>query len=171
MQANLWKLLKVFGNEARIYILRLLLKYEMASLSDIAYALECNYGLKITISGVLKHIKILENAGLIRHESGGVRLDEPDARKTVYLLQGKERIEKIIELGEQIADLLKCGLMFKKTAEIARRIQGIGPGYREERRRLKYWLNQLEKEEIMKNLTEDEKDKVKLWKIIIRYAE
>ena len=94
MQANLWKLLKVFGNEARIYILRLLLKYEMASLSDIAYALECNYGLKITISGVLKHIKILENAGLIRHESGGVKLDEPDARKTVYLLQGKERIDE-----------------------------------------------------------------------------
>jgi len=164
------RLLKIFGNKIRVEILRLLLNREMASLSDILHALKHGCGFDLTISGIFKHIKILENAGLIHHESGGITLQEPDARKTVYLLQGKERVEKIIKLVEKITELVECGLVFKKAAEAARKIQGIGPGYRKERKNLKSWLKRLEKKEIMENLTEDEIEKIKLWKILIKYT-
>jgi len=145
----------------------------MASLSDVVHTLERDYGLKITISGVFKHMKILEKAGLVRHESGGITdaLEEPDARKTIYMLEGRERVAKILQLDEQVVDLLGTGLMFKKTAELARKVRGIGPRYRDKRKLLEHWLDQLEKEIELGNLTEDEKEKVKLWRIITKYPE
>lgn len=142
----------------------------MASLSDVVHALERDHRLKITISGVFKHMKMLEKAGLVRHESGGIKLEEPDARKTIYLLEGRERVEKILQLEEQVVGLLRSGLLFKRTAELAREVQGIGPRYRKERELLESWLGQLEKERELGNLTEDEKEKVKLWRIITRYS-
>lgn len=141
----------------------------MASLSDIVRLLERNYGLKLTISGLFKHMKLLEKAALVRHESGGLILEQPDARKTIYLLEGKERVKKILQLEEQVTNLLESGLIFKKTAEIARRVRGIGPIYGRERKLLESWLDRLEKE--LENLTEEEKEKVKLWRIITKYAE
>jgi Mn-dependent DtxR family transcriptional regulator len=143
----------------------------MVSLSDVARALERDHGLKITISGVFKHMKILEKAGLVRHESGGIKLEEPDARKTIYMLEGRERVEKILQLDKQVVDLLTTGLMFKKTAELARKVRGIGPRYKDERKLLESWLDQLEKEKEFENLTEGEKEKVKLWRIITKYSE
>lgn len=140
----------------------------MASLSDVVRVLKLDYGLELTISGVFKHMKLLEKAGLVRRESGGIKLEEPDARKTIYMLEGKERVIKILELQERAVDLLKSGLVFKKTAEIARKVRGIGPIYARERKLLESWLNRLEKE--AENLTQEEKEKMKLWKIITKYA-
>lgn len=170
MRVDSWKPLKIFGNKARVHILRLLLKCEIASLSDIVRAIERDHGLKISISGVFKHMKILENAGLIRHESGAFD-EEPDARKTIYLLEGKERVEKILQLEEQAVELLRTGLVFKKTAELARRVRGIGPRYRRERKLLTDALDKLQKEREWANLTKEEKEKVKLWRIITKYSE
>lgn len=145
----------------------------MASLSDVVRALERYHGLKISISGVFKHMKILEKAGLVRHVSGGIYplKGEPDARKTIYMLQGKERVENILKLEEQAVDLLRAGLEFKKTAELARKVRGIGPRYRRERRLLTDALDRLEKERELGNLTEEEKEKIKLWRIITKYEE
>jgi DNA-binding transcriptional ArsR family regulator len=163
LQAPSWRFVKILGNKARVHILQLLLDCEMASLSDIVRALERDHGLKITVSGVFKHAKALEKAGLVRHESGGF-LPEPDARKTIYMLEGRKRVARILELEKQMVDLLRTGLVFRRTAELAREVRGIGPGYRAERVNLIFWLDQLEKE--MGNLTEDEKEKLRLWRII-----
>jgi len=168
LQTN-WKDLKIFGNEARVYILTFLLKSEMASLSDILHVLKHNHQMQITISGVFKHIRILEKAGLVRRESGGIKLAEPDARKTIYFLEGKERVERLLQLGQRVTILLNTSSVFSKTAHIARRIQGIGPRYAVDLKLLRDSLDRLEKETGPKNLTEDEKEKMKLWKIIANH--
>lgn len=144
----------------------------MASLSDLVRMLERDHGLKITISGVFKHMKILEKAGLVHYKSGIFSANgEPDARKTIYLLEGRQRVKKILQLEEQAVDLLRTGLLFKRTAEVARKVEGIGPRYREERKLLESWLDQLEEEGKSGNLTEDEKEKVRLWRIITKYSQ
>lgn len=171
MEGNCWKIVKIFGSEVRVQILRLLLKGEIASLSDILRLLEKNYGIKLTISGLFKHMKVLEKTGLIRHESGGLALKEPDARKTIYLIENKERVQRILKLEEQVVAHMRIALMFKKASEIAREIRGIGPAYEKERKLLEAWLEKLEKERELGNLTEEEEDKIKLWKIITKYKE
>jgi DNA-binding Lrp family transcriptional regulator len=143
----------------------------MASLSEIAEKLEHDQGRKITLPGVLKHMKKLEKAGIVRQESG-IYLKEPDARKTIYLLEGKERVEKILkQLETSVGDLLRAGVIFSRTAKLARKIQGITPRHTGERERLESLLAQCESEKIYSYLTEDEKKKVKLWRMMTTLLE
>jgi len=167
-----WKLLHVFDNKVRVEIVKLLLQLEWRSLSDIAGKLEANRGWKMTLPGVLKHMKELENAGIIRHVSG-VYAKKPDARKTIYLLEGKERVKKILkQLENNILDPMEAGLTYNKTSEMARRVQGLGSRLdREEKRRLETLLSQCESERVYTHLTEDEKKKLKLWRMMIRLLE
>lgn len=171
MKVDSWRLLHVFQNKVRLEILRLLSKCEMASLSEIAQRLERYHGWRMTLPGVLKHMKELEKAGIVRQESG-VYLEEPDARKTIYLLEGKERVEKILEqLETSVGYLLQAGVVFSKTAELARRIQRMPRKLMEERRHLESLLAQCESKNIYGHLTEDEKKKVKLWKMMTTLLE
>jgi len=143
----------------------------MASLSEIAEKLEHNQDWKMTLPGVLKHLKKLEKAGIVRQESG-IYLKEPDARKTIYLLEGKERVEKILkQLESQISDLLQAGVIFSRTAKLARKIQGITPRQTGEREHFESLLTQCESEKIYNHLTEDEKKKVKLWRMMTTLLE
>jgi len=171
MKVDSWRLLYVFQNKVRVEILRLLLKCEMASLSEIAERLERMQGWRITLPGVLKHMKKLEEAGIVRQESG-VYLEEPDARKTIYLLEGKERVGKILgQLETCVGYLLHAGVVFSKTAGLARRIQRMPRKLTGERRRLESLLMQCESKNIYAHLTEDEKKKVKLWKMMTTLLE
>lgn len=49
----------------------------------------------MTLPGLLKHMRQLEEAGIVRHDSS-VFAKKPDATKTIYMLEGKERIEKLL---------------------------------------------------------------------------
>ena len=170
LEVDFWKLLRIFGNKVRVEIVRLLLQFEMVSLSDIAKKLEDEYGRKMTLPGLLKHIKILENAGIVQQESGAF-LPTPDARKAIYLLEGKERVEKVLQqLEGNIGYLLLAGATFSETAKLARKV--LGTSYRlagEEKNRLEFLLARCESEKVYSHLTDDEKKKVKLWRMMMTF--
>ena len=166
MEADHWKTLQVFGNRVRVEIVKLLIQFEWRSLSEIAQKLESR-GWKMTLPAVLKHMKELEEAGIVRRESG-IYAEKPDARKTIYMLEGKERIEKIMQQLENIANPLQAGVIYSKTAQQARRAQGMSPRIvREESKRLEQLLAQCESEKVYPYLTEDERKKIKLWKMML----
>ena len=164
--------MRVFENKIRVEIVRLLLQFEMISLSDVAKKLEAEYGRKMTLPGLLKHIKILEDAGIVQKESGAF-LPTPDARKTIYLLEGKERVEKILQqLEGKVGNLLLAGATFSETAKLARRVQGTRRKLvKEEREHLESLLTKCESEEVYSHLTDDEKKKVKLWRMMMTFLE
>lgn len=171
-ERQFWEILKVFENDVRVEIIRLLLQVEWQSLSEIAKKLENNFGRKMTLPGLLKHMRELEDAGIVRHESG-IYADKPDARKTIYILEGKERIQKILNiLEEKIATPLVAGLLFNETSKLARRLQGMGGrSTKGEKEKLKSLIDKCESKDIESNLTEDEKKKLKLWKMMITMEE
>ncbi len=164
-----WKLLHIFENRMRVEILKLLLEFEWRSLSDIAKKMEHDLNWKMTLPALLKHMKELERAGIVRHESG-IFAEKPDARKTMYLLEGKERVEKILQQLEQnVKNPLQAGVIFYETADLAREIQRMSSRMAtEERKRLESLLAQCESEKVFPYLTEDEKKKIKLWRMMLR---
>ena len=172
IEVDFWKLLRVFESKIRVEIVRLLLQFEMISLSDVAKKLEGEYGRKMTLPGVLKHIKILEDVGIVQQESGAF-LPTPDARKTIYLLEGKERVVKLLQqLEGNVGNLLLAGAIFSETAKLARKVQGIGRRLvKEETERLESLLAQCESEKVYSYLTDDEKKKVKLWRMMMTFLE
>lgn len=163
-----WDVLHIFENDIRIEILRLLLRSEMACLTEIAKDLEHNLERRMTLPGVLKHMKVLEKAGLVRLEPG--IYGEPDARKTLYLLEGKERVSMILaQLEGEVCKPLAAGAVFSKTAKLARKFQHGGTWYaRTGERQLEPMLSECEAESVYPFLTEDERKKVKFWKMMIR---
>jgi DNA-binding transcriptional ArsR family regulator len=168
LEVDPWKLLRVFDNKVRVAIVRLLLQFEWRSLSEIAQKLESNYGYKMSLPGLLKHMRELEDAGIVRQESG-LFAKVADARKTIYTLEGRRRVEGMLQqLEENVANPLMAGLVFCETAGLARRIQGIEAGAtREERRRLSSLLGSCESKKVFDYLTEDERKKVQLWRMMM----
>lgn len=161
-----WRLLKVFANGVRAEIVKLLLNPELISLSEIAGKLHGN-GTQLSLPGLLKHMKLLEDAGVVRKEPGWI-LREPDARKAVYFLEGKERVERILQQIAGAGDLLLAGETFKKTSRLARRVDGFDPKMSaEERKHFKTLVEKCESHGIYEVLTEDERKKVKLWKLML----
>lgn len=160
-----FKFLDIFGNRVRVEILKLLLALEFRSLSEIAEKIG-EHGWKMTLSGVLKHMRELEKAGLVRHEPG-IFTEKPDARKTIYSLEGRERVEKTLNLLEdEVIPGIRAGVIFSETAGLARQIQGNrhGPS---EKERLEALLAACKSEDVCKYLTSDEKKKVELWKMML----
>ena len=92
MTVDNWEFLSVFSNKTRVEIVKILLELEYRSLSEIAERLE-QRGYRMTLPGVIKHMRELEEAGVLRHESGAFAR-KPDARKSIYFLEGRERIKK-----------------------------------------------------------------------------
>lgn len=162
-----WKLIGVFSNAVRVEIIKMLLEFEFRSLSEIAKTLE-KRGWKMSLSGVLKHMKELEKAGLIRHDPG-IFAEKPDARKTMYSLEGRERIEKILQkLEGDVVVALKAGMIFSEAANLIRRIQRMKRKLTtKERKSLESLLVKCESENVYKYLTEDERKKLKLWRMML----
>jgi DNA-binding transcriptional ArsR family regulator len=167
LETNDWRLLKVLENEVRVEIVRMLIAFEFRSLSEISGILE-KRGWKMTLSGVLKHMKELEKIGVVRCEAG-IFAETPDARKTIYFLEGRERVEGILQhLQGDIVDPLRAGLIFSEASKLARQLQGARYGLTgEQRSQLESLLARCESEKVSKHLTEDEKKKLKLWRMII----
>ena len=166
-KVNDWRLLGIFESKVRVEIVKMLLEFEFRSLSEIADILE-KRGWKMTLSGVLKHMKELEKAGVVRHEPG-IFAETPDARKTIYFLEGRERVERLLQqLESDIMSPLRAGLIFGETAKMARQIQGMRSGLMgKEKKGLESLLVECESEKIYKYLTEDEKKKLKLWRMMM----
>jgi DNA-binding transcriptional ArsR family regulator len=171
-EVDSWKLLRVFENKVRVAVVRLLLQFEWRSLSEIAEKLESDYNCKMSLPGLLKHMRELESVGIVRQESG-LFAKVSDARKTIYTLEGKERVGKILqELEDNVAKPLMAGLTFSATAELARKVQGIGAmAAKDEKRRLATLLESCESEKIFSHLTDDERKKVKLWRMMMTLME
>lgn len=162
-----WEFLKVFANSVRIEIIRLLLQFEIMTLSDVRDKLASLCGRDITLPGVLKHLKLLENRGIVRRERGWV-LEEPDARTTVYFPEGRERIRQMLRQLEDALGCLQAGIAFRETAKLARKVQRRAPAIsREDKRRLETLLSRCESEDVVRCLTEDELKKVKFWKMMM----
>lgn len=172
MEVDSWKLLRIFENKARVAVVRLLLQFEWRSLSEIAQKLDSDYGCRMSLPGLLKHMRELEDSGIVRQESGALA-KVSDARKTIYTLEGKNRVEKVLQqLEDNVVNPLLAGLVFSETAKLARKVQGMGATVaREERRRLESQLTSCESEKIFRYLSEDEKKKVKLWRMMITLME
>jgi hypothetical protein len=168
LEIDSWKRLRVFDSKIRVAVIRLLLQFEWRSLSEIAQKLDSDYGYRMSLPGLLKHMRELEGAGIVRQESG-LFAKVSDARKTIYTLEGKRRVETMLQqLEENVANPLMAGLVFSETADLARKIQGMGAIVtREERRRLSSLLESCESEKVFNYLTEDEKKKVQLWKMMM----
>lgn len=138
-------------------------------MSDIARELEKrNY--RINLPGIVKHVQKLEQARILRSESGSLA-DEPDARKTIYTLHGKKRIQKIMSIMSDISRLLESNIAFSETAELALRIQARLKATEEEIEKLRTSIRECESGEISKYLTGDEKTNVKLWKTMLALKE
>jgi DNA-binding transcriptional ArsR family regulator len=172
LEVDSWKLLRIFDNKARVAIVRLLLQFEWESLSEIAQKLESDYDCKMSLPGLLKHMRELQDAGIVRQESG-VFAEVSDARKTIYTLEGKNRVEKVLEqLENNVVNPLVAGLVFSETAQLARKVQGMGVSVaREEKRRLESLLGSCESEKVFSYLAEDERKKVKLWRMMMALME
>jgi DNA-binding transcriptional ArsR family regulator len=166
-KAEVEEVLGVFQSRVRREILRALLELEFRSLSEIGSILE-GRGWKMTLSGVLKHMKELEKAGLVRHEPG-IFADVPDARKTIYFLEGRERIERVLgHLESDFLEPLEAGLIFYETGEVARQVQGMRQEpLKERKQQLESLLAECESEKVYRHLTEDEKKKLKLWRMML----
>jgi len=161
-----WNVLKVLQNEARLQIIKALLEVEELCLSDIARKLE-EKGYRMNLPAVVKHVHRLEEAQILRSRSGRVS-DEPDARKTIYSLQEKERMNEIMTQLTSIRILFESGAIFSETAKLALRIQSnLSRATEEELKNLKSSLARCESKEIYKHLTEDEKTNLELWKMIL----
>jgi DNA-binding transcriptional ArsR family regulator len=172
LEIDSWKLLHIFENKARVAIMRLLLQLEWRSLSEIAQKLESDYNCKMSLPGLLKHMRDLEDAGIVRQESG-IFAKVSDARKTIYTLEGRNRVEKVLQqLEDNVANPLLAGLVFSETAALARKVQGTGSMVtKEEKRRLESLLESCESEKTFSYLTEDERKKVKLWRMMMALME
>jgi DNA-binding transcriptional ArsR family regulator len=172
LEVDSWKLLRVFDNKVRVAVVRLLLQFEWRSLSEIAEKLASDYGFKMSLPGLLKHMRELQDAGIVRQESG-LFAKVSDARKTIYTLEGKNRVEKMLDdLESKVANPLVAGLVFSETGELARKVQGIGAmASKEEKRRLASLLELCESEKILRYLTEDETKKIKLWRMMMTLME
>jgi hypothetical protein len=84
----------------------------------------------MTLSGVLEHLRQLEKAGVVLPEPG-IFGEEPDARRTTHFLEGRDRVEQVLQhLKCEMMNPLRAGLIFAETApaKIARQIQGIKVG-------------------------------------------
>jgi len=168
LDVDFWKLLHVFQNKVRVETIKLLLRLEWCSLSDIAKRLKNECGLSITLPGLLKHMEELERAGIVRHESG-IFAEKPDARKTIYILEGKERVEDVLSyLENYVKNRLVAGVIFNETAKLARKIQGMGSRVdKKEKARFDRLLHECNSEKVRVYLTEDEKKKLKLWRMMM----
>jgi len=76
------------------------------------------------------------------------------------------------QLENNIGKPLLAGVIFTETAELAHKVQRMGPRMtREERTRFESLLAECESEKIYSYLTEDEKKKIKLWRMMMTLLE
>ena len=162
-----WRLLHVFASDVRVRIVELLSQFEMLTLSNIAEKLEMD-GLQMSLPGLFKHMRVLEETGIVRMVSGGL-VDPPDARKNIYFLEGKERAERILQqLKNNVCNLLSAMEMFNKASRLALKLDRVGPKMlTKERELFKSLIEKLESEQAYALLTDHEKKRVKIWKIMV----
>ena len=165
-----WAQLAVFQSKTRIEIIELLLKSEIMSLSEICKKLKETYNLKISLPGLLRQMHELENVGIVHPESGGF-LPTPDARRRVYIIQGKDRVKEILQSWNRLNMKLTAGIVFNELTKVARNVFGTGTMPQpNERKILERMIEKCESEEISCHLMDDEKKKLKFWKMMLSTA-
>lgn len=165
-------LLRVFMNETRVEILRLFFGSRWLTLGEIKQKLQTQHHRKISTPGVLKHVKELEKSGIIKAEwKGGWRLEQSDARKTLYKMEGKKRVKHVLQLLEnEIAKSLIAGEIVQKIEHLTMEVQKLGPGIREKMALLENLISESEDHQISCCLDDDDKKKVELGRVICVWA-
>ena len=157
----------IFKNKTRIEVIQLLLNYEILSLSEICKKLNETYNRKLTLPGLLRHMQQLENVGIVRQESGGF-LPIPDARRRVYMIQGKTRVEYMLQSWSELDKKLRASMTFNELTKIARHVLSTGSiPQSHERKTLGALLTKCESPEVFCHLTGDEKKKLKFWRMML----
>jgi hypothetical protein len=119
------------------------------------------------LPAVVKHVQKLEEVGILRSESGRLT-DEPDARKTMYILQGRERVKKVMNQLNDIRNTLESGATYNETEKLALMIQTTRrTAAEEETKKLKSLIARCESEEVNRHLTIEERENIKLWKTML----
>jgi hypothetical protein len=159
--------LSVFESKARIEIVKLLLQFEIMSLSEIRKRLKETYERAITLPGLLRHMHELERVGIVNQESGGF-LPVPDARRRVYIIQGKDRVKDILQSWDILSRKLGAGLAFSNLARTARQVfaSGVLPQTKE-RLMLEKLIEVCESSQVACHLMDDEKKKIAFWKMML----
>ncbi len=156
--------LGIFESETRIEIINLLLSYQIMSLSQMSKKFLENYGRKISLPGLLRHVRELENAGIIRQDSGFL-LPTPDARTRVYIIQGKDRVEEVLQGLVTLKTKLTAGMVFSELSKCARYLMGRETILQlRDREILERMIEKCESEDVFCHLTNDEKKKLEFWK-------
>jgi hypothetical protein len=159
--------LAIFESKARLEIIETLLTYEIMSLSEIRKKLKELHNRQITLPGLLRHMHELESVGIVSQESGGF-LPTPDARRKVYIIQGKKRVKEILHSWNNLNRKLTAGIVFSELTKMARNVFASGTiPQPKDTTALEKMLEKCESEEIMSHLMEDEKKKIMFWKMMI----
>lgn len=159
--------LGIFESKARLEIIETLLEYQIMSLSEIRKKLKELHNRQITLPGLLRHMHELESVGIVSQESGGF-LPIPDARRKVYVIQGKDRVKEILRSWDNLNKKLTAGVVFSELTKMARNVFASGTiPQPAERTALEKMLEKCESEEILCHLMEDEKKKILFWKMMV----
>jgi hypothetical protein len=170
MKSDPWVQMRVIESEARMEIIELLFEYQIISLSEMKTKLMEIYSHKITLPGLLRHIHELEKVGIIRQDSGFF-LPKPDTRKRVYIIQGKDRVKEILGSLTKLKTKLTAGMVFSELSECARYLLSREPILQpNEREMLERMIEKCGSEDIFCHLTDDEKKKLKLYKLMLSNA-
>ena len=166
-ESRTWRAnLSIFESRVRLEIIKILMEVDRLCMSDIARELE-KRGFHMNLPAVVKHVQKLEKIEILRGASGSLT-DEPDARKTIYTLQGKERVKRIMNQLTNIENLLESGIAFNETAKMLLKVMSRGRrASKEELEQLRSQLIKCESRKIRKHLTEEEKENIELWKTML----
>lgn len=160
--------LGIFENKTNVTVIQLLLNYELISLSEIRKKLREIYKLEITLPGLLKHLRDLEEAGIVRQDPE-TAIMRGDLRKNIYILQGKERVRDILQSWNVLSQKMVAGQTFCDLVKVCRRvfISEVFPIQTNNRLIVEKLLARCESADVFGHLTEDEKMKIKFWKLML----
>jgi hypothetical protein len=166
LEESTWSQLQVFENRVRIEIIQLLMDFEIMSLSEIRKQLQSKHDRKISLPGILRHMRVLEKTGIILlYERGGGFGKKEDARKNSYMVQGKERVIRALNSWSKLSEELITSKNFLDLRLYARSVFLSGNIPQEhEKEKLHHLINQCEQPKVFCCLSEDEKKKIEWWK-------
>lgn len=159
------KLLSVFLNETRIEILNLLLEKQWMNPKMIEEKLISEYNRKISTTGLLKHLKKLEQYGILKSQYG------LDARKRMFKIIERNRVKMVLNILEtEVILRLEAGLLAKRIADLSLEIQRLSPVPRRKKiMLLKSLISRFDDSDLKRYLEKDERKKINLAQHVIMF--
>jgi hypothetical protein len=169
LEKEWWSQLSVLENKKRIEVIQILLIYRSLSLSGIRKKLLETYDCKISLPGLTKHMEALEWSGIVRGYSGW-RMKKEDARKRVYVIVGKERVEAILQYWNALSEKVRAGKAFDELERLADSTFRSGGMLPKDMEDLDNLLSICESDDVMAHLTNEERTKIPFWRMLLLNA-